>query len=196
MRVASWLAVPLLLSACVATWKSVVRYSDTPVPAVADAEEGVYEATLVYLLGKGPDSAVVRSFWGFANAQRDAGWADSQMMSSWPDTLKRELRVALTAPTLWIRADSVRLAEAAASRGTAILWHRDDAPLHPLKSNFGGAIPLITLSRPGFNADSTLAAIQVSALCGPLCGSSQTLFLARRPGIAWHVWGGHLGLQS
>ena len=47
---------------------------------------------------------------------------------------------------------------------------------------------VITLSRPGLNRDSSIAAVRLDVWCGPLCGSSETLLLARKLGMRWRVW--------
>lgn len=195
MRRCVWIAATaVVLSACTASWNRVVQYSNAPAPAGADTEEGVYEAALSRLMSENGDSAIVRSFWSVdSNAPHDI-WASTQVPAFWADTVKRELYHALSAPALWTGADSVRLARVATGRRLTLIWRLKDDPVHPVKltgGNVGRAIPSIAMSRPGFNADSTIAAIRVSILCGPMCGSGETLFLARHPGAKWRVWGGH-----
>ena len=47
--------------------------------------------------------------------------------------------------------------------------------------------PVVLLTLPGYNADSTRAVVTVTDV-GHGCRGAQTYFLARKPGRAWLVW--------
>jgi hypothetical protein len=103
----------------------------------------------------------------------------------WADSLKRQVRAALDDPALANEADTVVIKAAAEELH---LTPQTEAPA----STGSRPVPRLWLSAPGFNADSTIAVVRGSFWCGPLCGSGEVLFLARRPGTAWRIWDSEL----
>jgi hypothetical protein len=174
---------PLLcVLGCTASWGRVVEYSAQPATHSVVVE--VYRTVLENVAhGWDADSLAVQSFG--AAVSLDPPTTSSSIMrvpGHWADTLKHEVRVALADLVGADLADSTDLATAARSLGLVLLpadttdWPMDPPP------------PRVTLSRAGFNGDSTIAALRVDMACGPLCGVGETLLLARRPGTRWRVW--------
>jgi hypothetical protein len=175
----------LLLVGCSATWAKVVRYSAEPAEAPALVE--VYKAVLADVAGTPRrDSIAIQEAPGDQTGLAYvSGSAAVRVPGHWADTLQREVRAALTDPARDGPADSTTLRQAA--RALKIVLLPSDTSAWPLPSSH---LPpaRATLSQPGFNADSTIAAMRVDYWCGPLCGSGRTLLLARRPGTKWRVW--------
>jgi hypothetical protein len=176
------------LLACTAPWGRVVEYSSEPSQHSVMVE--VYRAVLTSLVDglmddTRPDSVAVENFGDPARLDAPTSCGGLDVPDHWADTLKHEVRVALSDPNCSKLADSIDLVRAAQTLGLVLL-PRDttDWPSNPKHA----PPPRVKLSRPGFNGDSTIAAIRMDMSCGPLCGSDETLLLARRPGKRWRVW--------
>jgi hypothetical protein len=166
---------------CTASWDRVVRYS--PEPAHAPASVEVYRAVLADL--REPwwrDSVAIQASDELAPLAAVVGGEGIRIPGHWVDSLQRETRAALDHTSG--AADPTALGQAARDLGLVLL--PSDTTEWPTSVN--SALPRMRLSRPGFNADSTIAALRVDYWCGFLCGASQTLLLARRPGLRWRVW--------
>jgi hypothetical protein len=174
----------LLLSACTANWDRVVQYS--PEPADHSVLVEVYRAVLVPLKEEpGPDSVAMENFGYPARLDQPTSCGGSDVPNHWADTLKHEVRVALSDANCSRLADSADITRAAQTLGLFLLpADVTDWPLNPNRA----PPPRAKLSRPGFNRDSTIAAIRLDVSCGPSCGSGETLLLARKPGKRWRVW--------
>ncbi len=181
------LVLLVALSACTAGWNHFVRYSNAPMPADQLLEEAVYEVALQNLVSARRTPAIIVN----DTTHKGPGPAAFVTMGSeqvpgyWVDTLKREVTMALEDPGLRHRADPALVTAAATQLGLTLLEPTSaDSVFDPAKR----FTPRLVLSRPGFNHDSTLAAIRVSVVCGMLCGNGATVFLARRPGFRWRIW--------
>jgi hypothetical protein len=171
----------LLLSACTANWDRVVQYS--PEPADHSVIVEVYRAVLASLVEEpGPDSVAMENFGYPARLDPPTSCGGLDVPNHWVDTLKNEARVALSDPNCSNLADSMDLVRAAQTLALVLLL-RDTTDWPPKPPP-----PRVKLSRPGFNGDSTVAAVRLDVWCGPLCGSGETLLLARKPGKRWRVW--------
>jgi hypothetical protein len=171
----------LLLSACTANWDRVVQYS----PELADHSVlvEVYRAVLASLMEEpGTDSVAIENFGYPARLDPPTSCGGSDVPNHWEDTLKHEVGIALSNPDCSKLADSIDLVRAAQTLGLVLL-PRDTTewPLNP-------SPPRIRISGAGLNGDSTIAAVRLDVWCGPLCGSGETLLLARKPGKRWRVW--------
>lgn len=190
-------ALLLALSACTAGWNSMVQYSSTPAPREENAELGLYRVVVSeyrrtdtngLYLARPADTTE----WPLA-AATTGGPVD--VPSHWADSLQRETQLALRDPARtrepmwdWLEQaaalEGVRLRSGADFSAALAAWEaasqreRDRVPL----------VRKLHLTRPGFNADSTLGVIDVDFWCGFVCGAGATLFLARRPGYRWRVW--------
>lgn len=173
--------MPLLI-ACTASWDRVVRYS--PEPAEVSVVGEVYRAVLSDL-GEPPrpDSIAIQAPDNVPPLYAMVGGGGTDLPGHWADTLQHEARTALencTGP-----ADTLALAQAARVLGIVLLpsdtteWPPRSEPPPPPRVRFSG---------PGFNADSTIAVLRVDYWCGFLCGSGETLLLARHPGMRWRIW--------
>jgi hypothetical protein len=176
-------AITILLVGCTASWDRVVRYS--PEPANASVVAEVYRAVLSDLTASSPrDSLALLAPEDLPPVDALVTGGGIRVPNHWADTLKREAQAALESSTTSV--DMTALRQAARALGIVLLpsdttdwspWTTGHAP--PARVRFSG---------PGFNADSTIAALRVDYWCGPLCGSGKTLLLARRPGKRWQVW--------
>src|SRR5688572_16372147 len=101
----------------------------------------------------------------------------------WANTLKHEVSTALGDPARTEMSRHEVLSQAAALYGIHLHRLRSIAP--PADSS---PIPRLWVWRAGFNADSTIAAIDVEFWCGMRCAHGSTYLLARRPGHRWHIW--------
>jgi len=187
--------VATVLGACTANWGALVKYSDRSARPYQPIEEGVYEAVLRSLGSY--DSIVINdsSGAGFRSLAAFTTVGGSQVPAYWADTLKREVRLALSDSARRASADTGLMAAAANHLGIALVRPAAAESLDVNRrtgSRLGRIIPRVTISRPGFNPDSTIAVIEVSIVCGGLCGAGQTLFLARRPGFQWRIWNAQL----
>jgi hypothetical protein len=174
----------LCLLACTAPWGRVVKYS----PDAADHSVivEVYRAVLATLTEEpGPDSVAVQHFGDPAPLLALTTLGGLQVPGHWADTLKHEVRIALSHLDRSKLADSADIRLAGQTLGLVLL--PSDTTEWPLNRKRPPP-PRIRLSRPGFNGDSTIAALRMDMWCGPLCGSGETLLLARKPGNRWRVW--------
>ena len=180
----SYLAV-LLLAACTASWGSLVRYSSEPATDSVPIE--VYRAALAQVAeGPWPDSIVLQAT--AAATPHVAGsltLSPTQVPSHWTDTLRHQTGIALADSALGQPADPEAVARAAASLGITLLASNATAERSGPAQRY---LAHIALSRPGFNADSTIAAVYLGLWCGLRCGHGSTLLLARRPGARWQIW--------
>jgi len=172
----------LFLTGCSAGWGRVVRYSPDP------AEESVlveaYKAVLAdFAKPPWPDSIALQGPDQAAPLYAMVSGGATAVPSHWADTLQGVVRVALDDCTK--PADSAALAQAARSL-SLVLLPSDTTEWPPWSGH--PPPPRVRLSHPGFNADSTIAALRLDYWCGPLCGAGQTLLLARRPGMRWRIW--------
>ncbi len=172
--------VPLLVfvtAACTASWNSIVKYSSEPELPGVSTEVTVYRTVLGGLrTAWNADSMVRDTTSSTRELEPGAGTLAELVPGHWVDSLKRQARAALSDPQMHQTAPDSLVALA----------------LHSLSSwqPTGRRLTLeYSLSRPGFNADSTMAAISVGVWCGPVCGAGQILLLARRPGTQWRVFG-------
>ena len=190
-----FLAAALLsaIVACTASWRTIVRYSNEPAPPTETPEEGVYRAVLRSLVPVDRPTVVIVS--DSETIGPFLAWSSiggSPVPGYWADTLKRELRAALEARTQGKPADPAAVIAAADRIGVTVLT---GVPATAVDLRVKGArppTPRVRLWQPGFNRDRTIATIDVQYWCGPLCGAGETLFLARRPGLAWRIFGGHV----
>ena len=178
---ATWITAAALFCACTASWDSIVKYSPEPAELSVPAE--VYRATLAeYVQPPWPGSVVLA-----AAARSDAGRGGpddaARLPGHWVDTLRQEARVALARLSPEIPADRASLALAARSLNLRLVTTETSERV-PGRER----LPVIWLSRAGFNRDSTVAAVRIESWCGLVCGAGQTLLLARRPGTRWQIW--------
>ena len=171
-----------LLLGCTAGWNRVVQYSAEPAEHSVTAE--VFREVLVSLTES--DSIAVDHFGAPARLGESMSAAHpSAVPAHWADTLKNEVRVALSDLAPVKPADSTELLSAARSLGVVLLPRdTNDWPVNSTRAR----VPRLWLSRPGFNRDSTIAAVRIDYVCGPLCGVGETLLLARKPGKRWRIW--------
>jgi hypothetical protein len=175
---------PLLcLLACTAGWDRVVKYS--PDPADHSVVVEVYRSVLAgWTEEPWPDWIAIQHS-GEPSLAAVTTLGGSQVPNHWADTLKHETRVALFNPDRSRLADLGDITSAAQTLGLAVLpsdttdWARNPKRM---------PAPRIRLTRPGFNGDSTIAAIRMDVWCGFMCGSGQTFLLARKPGKRWRIW--------
>jgi hypothetical protein len=173
--------MPFLI-ACTASRERLVRYSPEPADGSVVAE--VYRAVLSGLAGSPHrDSVAIQAPDDIPPMDAMVSGGGIRLPSHWPDTLQHEANAALDNRT--ILADTAALGQAA--RAIRVVLLPSDTTAWPPRSAHPPP-PRVRLSGPGFNADSTIAAVQVDYWCGPLCGSGQTLLLARKPGMRWRVW--------
>jgi len=178
------LALLLGLVGCTAPWDRVVRYS--PEPAEQSVVVELYRTILVSLTEEPwPDSVAIQDPAQSASTDVMALCGNMDVPKHWADTLKREAKLALSDPGCSKPADTTDLALAAKSLGVVLLqadtaaWPRNPKRSSPARVQF---------SRPGFNRDSTIAAVNINVDCGIQCGWLETLLLARTPGKRWQIW--------
>jgi hypothetical protein len=165
-------------TACTVSWRRAVGYSREPVAPSVSVEADLYGVVADRVIKEwkvtalAPNGAPPIELAAFVIAPY------AVIQSSWADTLKLEVQAALADPHLGTPADDSLVQAAFRSRLPA------GSPSH---AN-GTGLTQLRLSNPGFNADSTIAAIRVGVLCGPLCGEGAIWLLARRPGFRWRVW--------
>jgi hypothetical protein len=63
-----------------------------------------------------------------------------------------------------------------------------DSQVRALSDHPGRPWPALSIRRPGFNRDTTIAAVSIGYWCGVRCGHITTVLLARRPGHQWRRW--------
>lgn len=179
------LSAVLLLSGCTAGWNNVVHYSDQPALLDQTLLEGVYAAVLRSYVDPTRDSVVVVAADQSPTAPDGPSYpaTAASIPDHWADTLRREVEAAL-ADTGRGAAPTPHLIEGVASRLGIRLLTTPPAMRVPGER----PVPQLAVSAPGFNSDSTIAVVEVAFHCGPLCGSGQVLYLARRPGRAWRIW--------
>ncbi len=170
--------------ACTAPWNRIVQYS--PEPAHHPVIVEVYRSVLApHLEEPGPDTVAIEQFGAPARLDPPTCASGVRVPGHWADTLKHEVRVALSDPNCSTLADSTDIVRAAESLGLGLVpADTAEGPPSPKRA----PPTIVTLSRPGFNGDSTIAAIRLDVWCGPICGAGQTLLLARKPGKRWRVW--------
>ena len=178
---------PLLfccVTGCVASWHTLVRYSTEPAPPGESLTTSIYEVVLPGIVGG--DSRPVLLLSESDSTPQLAAVVEGghpAVPGYWADTLRREVQAALSDPALMQDAAPAEVLAAATSVGVRLL----------ADSGASGAlveqqVARLRLSRPGFNKDSTIAAVRADFYCGFLCGEGVTLLLARRPGYRWRVW--------
>jgi hypothetical protein len=172
------------LTACTAGWHSLVKYSDAPAPAGEPVLVGVYVAVLQHVLPN--DSALT-----LLEPQPASDTALYALLvglppAFWSDSLKREVRAAFYDAGLGQDAPLPALLQAAAITGRRVTL--DSVAQRGVVRI--SAERQVQLSAPGFNRDSTIAAVRVLR---PQQRDFQgtTLLLARRPGLRWLVWREH-----
>jgi hypothetical protein len=173
------------LPGCTASWDRVVQYSAEPAEHSAVLE--LYRTVLTSFTGEPfPDSVAVQDPVQSPSTDKlITACGATDVPKHWQDTLRREARLALSDPGCSKPADSRDLASAAHSLGVVLLPpDTTDWPRNPKRS----PPPRIQLSGPGFNGDSTIAAVSVDVECGIQCGWLETLLLARRPVKRWRIW--------
>jgi hypothetical protein len=179
------LSLLLGLVGCRAPWDHLVRYS--PEPAEYSTTVELYRTVLASLTQQPWSDSMIVQGPGHSLSTYDviALCGNTDVPKHWADTLKRETKLALSDPACSKLAESMDLPSAAHTLGVVLL-HSDttDWPPNPKRS----PPPRVQLSRPGFNRDSTIAAINMAVQCGMQCGWTQTLLLARRPGKRWRIW--------
>jgi hypothetical protein len=176
------------LVACTAPWGRVVQYSSEPSHLSVTVE--VYRTALASLVEgltdeARPDTVAIDNFGYPARLDAPTNCGGLDVPNHWADTLKHEVRAALSDANCSKLADSVDIVRAAQTLGLFLLpADTTDWALNPNRA----PPPRARLSHPGFNQDSTIAAIRLDVSCGLQCGSGETLLLARRPGKRWKVW--------
>jgi hypothetical protein len=177
---------PLLgLIGCTAPWHRVVQYS--PEPAEQSVVVELYRTVLASVTKEPrPDSLAVQDA-GHSSPTDEviALCGDVDVPKHWADTLKREARLALSDPGCPKPAGSMDLAFAAQTLGVVLV--PSDTTHWPPNTKRSPALR-VQLSGPGFNQDSTIAAINIAVECGIQCGWVETLLLARRPGKRRRIW--------
>lgn len=182
MRRSALLLLLLLALACTAKWSSLVRYSDRPAPTGLSQVAAVYQAVLADYYRPARDTLFVELTPEDTIAEAEpmalVGFGSPGLPSEWADTLKREVVAALADSGYgrWLAGPELVAAARTIALQTAL---RDSAARR---------FPQFGMTRPGFNADSTIAVVRVSYVCGGLCGSGGVLYLARHPGTAWRIW--------
>ena len=186
------ISVALALTACVAPWSALVEYSEDRASPGEDTVDGVYMATLQRVLITGGWPRVAE--WHRDPSMLPVDPGGSVIRSHWADTLKREVRAATDELRSVLRdcaAPPIDHIAVLAMRLGIELRDTTDARSYLVAGRDSLPVPELWLSVPGFNADSTVAAIEVDYWCGGLCGHGATLLLARRPGYRWQVWRYH-----
>ena len=171
----------LTLSACTAKWSALVRYSQEPAPASEPPVVSLYVAVLQSSLPPdqrelvlAPQPASDTALWPIEVGTTPSHWAD---------TLKREVHAALFDADLGRDAPAEAVVAAARVLGLRVSMDTSSAPISQ-----ASAVAVLQLSKPGFNSDSTIAAVRLRPL-GGWCGQpTRVLLLARRPGLRWRVW--------
>lgn len=186
-------AIPatIAVAGCTASWNALVRYSDEPAAPTEVGESTVYTTVLRRLvLDWSRDTIVVEEHVDESILHAAVVTQPAHVIRGhWADTLKQQAEVALKDPRLTLPADDTDLRATAARLGLTLI------PRHsvlPGSQPAGRSIPRLWLSRAGFNADSTVAAISLEWWCGGRCGHGATLLLARRPGFRWAIWHYHV----
>jgi len=182
--------VLLVMSACTASWNALVRYSDQIAPTNESVEVGVYAAVLETLRDPymPPITVLTSSDSVIGPLEAWVSGSPVRVPGYWADTLRREVQVALADSGLRWPGNVQLIVEAASQTGVNLVTGKE---LHVLPPQPDSGQPLaarLWLSRPGFNRDSTIAAIRTTYWCGIRCAHGATLVLARRPGYRWQVW--------
>jgi hypothetical protein len=177
----------VVTTGCTASWNALVRYSSAPAEPSMSPESGIYAAILTsYAQGWGTRVLVVPETPEQAGSVLAwVGTGADVIRRHWADTLKQEVRAALADSALREQAGLDRLLTALPFSGESVKLARVS---DSLTTERGYPVPRLRLSRPGFNADSTMAAVHVTFWCGGRCGHGTTLLLARRPGHEWRIW--------
>jgi hypothetical protein len=158
------------------------RYSTVPAPTNVDLSVSVLAQVLPGLvfpkraiaLVVGPDRPELGpTFTSVRN----------QMPSYWPDSLRREVENALADPALEQSASLEQVEPLVRQLGMRMVPYSPD-----LRISSDTSPVILSLSRPGFNHDSTIAAVRADVDCGAVCGSGQVILLSRRPGFRWLIW--------
>lgn len=176
----------LLLTGCTASWGRLVRYSTEPAPPTEDLVVGLYAVVLQRSAWPGRDTVVVTGTLP-ALAAVTTGSGPS-VPGYWADTLKQEVLAALRDSAFGRPVPPDIIEAAAMTAGLQLVTAQPAETLRAHRRRGEPPVPRVTLSWPGFNRDSTIAVVDVSVWCGFLCGSGETLYLARRPGFRWRVW--------
>jgi hypothetical protein len=174
----------LVAAGCTASWNALVRYSAAPLVPGETAEVGVYATVLtLYSWEWEPASVVIADNVEPLAAHFFAPGGEEVIRRHWSDTLTSEVGAALrdTARARPGRDEAIR---AAAGIIGIDLHAHSDLP----RASGSAPIPMMWIWRPGFNADSTIAAIRVQFWCGTACAHESTILLARRPGRQWRIW--------
>lgn len=175
---AAVLSLAIAASGCAVGWQQEVRYSSEPLPPSASVARDLYAVTLDEFLAQWKPVIVMPSDSPTTRLVATTVLDSAAVPTFWPDSLKREVRAALTDPHMTeLLSDSVILSYLA---GRVHVQSGQPVP--------GAQVMRLWLSRPGFNADSTMAAIRITVLCGLRCGSGEVWLLARRPGVRWRIW--------
>lgn len=181
-------AMLLVLTACTASWGRLVRYSSAPAVS-SDLLVDLYAVVLREGAWPVADSVIIgqpRATAGLTVADRDL------IPGHWADTLKREVSTALHDSAFGHPVSLTILQSAATAAGVQLaVSGPDSVPITPDRSGVRPT-PRVTVWAPGFNRDSTIAAVNISVWCGMRCGRGETLYLARRPGHRWRIWDGRL----
>jgi hypothetical protein len=171
------------LSACNAGWSRLVEYSTEPADQPVVVE--LYRAVLSpYTEKPWPGSIAVRPFGEGSPLEEPPSPPVIRIPGHWADTLKHEVRTALVDPDAAKVADRKQIERAARALGLVVLQDTTEWLVNSARP----PAPVIRLSRPGFNLDSTIAAVRMDLWCGPICGADETVLLARRPGKRWRIW--------
>ena len=178
----------LWVFACTAPWTGVVQYSPEPSrhPVIVEVYRTVL-ASIADEFGEAarPDSLAVEYSSDPARLEPLMSCGGVDVPNHWVDTLKQEVRAALVDLECSEMPDATVLERAAQSLGLVLL---PAAIAERSLNTERAAPPTVKLSRPGFNRDSTIAAVRGEVACGRQCGYGETLLLARRPGKRWRVW--------
>jgi hypothetical protein len=179
----------LVVTGCKASWNAVVRYSTEPAPGSDSPEAAVYVAALddqFQRVGTRPSALVLLQGISLPPA------LNVHAPAHWPDSLKRAVHAALA--DLNAKAgrrmslDSLLLVRMGAQLAVDLRTETAEVALAQELAGPSPDTPRALLSRPGFNQDSTVAAINVAYWCGEMCGNGGTLLLARRLGYKWRVF--------
>jgi TonB family protein len=173
--------VRVLLEAWVRfTRPTLPLYSFVPAPADVDLGSSVLQVVLPNIVSPRRPIALAPDAAPFGPALASV---EDEMPSYWSDSLRHEVEDALGDPAMQQAAQKEQVAQVLTQLGSRTVPYQPSV----LPTSDTSAV-ILFISRPGFNRDSTIAAVRTELQCGNLCGSGQVLLLSRRPGYRWRVW--------
>jgi hypothetical protein len=113
----------------------------------------------------------------FAGFVEPALPSDGDVLAEWPDSMHEGIMTALR--SLEFTTTGMPL------RGLLDTSYNVDFA----EGRTAPGASVLSVSRVGFNKDSTYAVIYYDFRCGPRCGQNALLVLLRKPGRRWTPWG-------